>query len=118
MLVRDLDLHDGGAAWALAGKVDHRVHRLGLALERSFDGAVGAVANPAGDAARLGHAPGRVAEEDALHAPPDDDALADHGHRPRYLFVVLVVVAGGLRGQAAAVQLVGGDGRHWTETRA
>jgi hypothetical protein len=99
MLVDSLHL---GPRRALAAEAHHRLDlRLGT-LEDGLDRSVGAVSRPARDPARLGHAPNRVAKEDPLNAPVDDDAPADHGP-----LLVVVVVAGGLDGEPAAVELVG-----------
>src|SRR3954463_15833663 len=82
LLVDHLHPLHRGAPRPLVGEADHLVNRGGLPLERRLDAAIGVVADPAGDAAGLRHAPGRVPEEDALHATVDDDAFT-HSPRPR-----------------------------------
>jgi hypothetical protein len=55
------------------GEPHHALDRLVLALERSFDGAVGVVSDPSRYAKLGGAAARRVAEEDALDSPVDYD---------------------------------------------
>ena len=70
-LLADLHALDAGEPRAGPAEVDQRLDRLGIPLEGRLDAAVGAVAHPARDAARLGLRAGRGAEADALHAPRD-----------------------------------------------
>jgi hypothetical protein len=62
-----------------AAELDECVDGAGRALEDRQHRAVGLVGDGARDAARLGLAPDRVAEEDPLHAPMGADAAADGG---------------------------------------
>src|ERR1700722_3548795 len=80
----DLDRHvvDDGAAGAMAGPLD-QVRDIGLrALESRFDPAVGKVADPPRHATLLGEATERIAEEDTLDPPGNQQSVADHRHRP------------------------------------
>ena len=76
-LVEHLDAADVGAARTGLAEAHERGDGIRGALEGGLDGAVGTVADPTVDAARPGLLAGRVAEEDALHAPVDDHAAAD-----------------------------------------
>src|SRR5690242_4702986 len=78
LLVADVHMLDRRTSRALPGEAHHRVDGVAGALEDGLDASVRVVADPSGDASRLRGAPGRVAEEDALHAAVDDDALTDH----------------------------------------
>jgi len=66
------------AARAFAAEGDETLNRLRLALEHRFDGSVTTIRDRATHAVPLCEPPNRVAEEDTLHVPVDDDAAADH----------------------------------------
>jgi hypothetical protein len=72
-----------------------------LAFEDGLDRPLGGVANPTGDAGRLGAPPNGVTKEDPLDATRDDDPLP--GQR-----LLLVVVLGGDADAGAAEDLRGG----------
>jgi len=74
-LMRDLDTFDVGPARPRVRPADERLHGFVVALEHGLDGAIRPVRHPAGEPGRLRPLPSRVAKEDALDAPVDDDAL-------------------------------------------
>ena len=76
LFVVHFDIRHGGVTRSGAHERDHRLDGVRLALEHGLDRAVRRVARPAGDAAALGLAARRVAEEDALHTPVGDDSAA------------------------------------------
>jgi len=80
LLFVNFHVRHGGVARSGAHERHHRLDRVRIAFEHGLDGAVGRVARPAGDAAPLGLATRRVAEEDALHTPVGDDSAAGGRH--------------------------------------
>lgn len=78
LLVHDVHPLDLSAARALAAKRDKPLDRVRVALEHGFHRPVPVVPHPAGDAVLLRAPTRRVAEEDALHPPVDDDAAPGH----------------------------------------
>ena len=84
-LVGHLDRIDTRSARTLMSERDEALDRIGRTLRDKLDGAVGPVRDPPAHAQPLRFAAGRVAEEDALDAPADDDtppyALGRLGHR-------------------------------------
>jgi hypothetical protein len=78
LLLVNVDAGNRGAAGTLAGEADQGLDRLLLALEHRLHRAVVAVADPAGDPARLGHPADSVAKENSLHPATNDDVPADH----------------------------------------
>ena len=83
LLLFDIDPVDAGEPRALGSELEHRLDRVGLPLEHRFDGAVGKVADPAGNAARGRAAARLLAEEDALNVAMDDRAPADASTMPK-----------------------------------
>jgi hypothetical protein len=81
LLLEHVDTLDVRATRPLLTERDEALDRLGVALENSFEGAVRVVSRPPGDAALLGRAPCRIAEEDALDPAVDDRAPPDHSGR-------------------------------------
>lgn len=79
LLSGHVDTVDMRAARAFAAERDEPFHRFGLPLEDRLDGSVSVVARPAGHARSDCPSPQRLAEEDTLDEPVDDDAAPDHG---------------------------------------
>src|SRR6185312_7314950 len=81
VLVHRVDVRRGRA---LAAVADHRLHRVGRALQHDLDAAVAAVGRPPRDALVARRVAGRVAVENSLHLAVNDKAPADHvgGHTP------------------------------------
>jgi nitroreductase len=68
----------------LAAELDQPLDRLRIPLEDGLDGAVPAIAHPAGHVALLRKTTRCVTEEHALNVPADDDAAPDHAsYSPR-----------------------------------
>src|SRR5262249_31371876 len=86
MLLGHLDRCHLRAAPPSPAERHHLFDRLLIPPEDRLDGSLPRVPHPAGDADRLGPAPGRVPEEDSLDAPADDDPPPGQG---LLLFVVL-----------------------------
>ena len=57
---------------------DHLIDRRFVALDVRLDGAIGAIADPAGNAEFASLIPGPSAEEDSLHETGDSDSAGDH----------------------------------------
>jgi FMN reductase [NAD(P)H] len=70
---------DLSSARAIVAEGDQALDGFRLAFEDGFDSSVRAVRDPAVDSALLSCAADRVAEEDTLDTPVDDDATAEHG---------------------------------------
>ncbi len=76
-LVGDLDAVDPGARGPGLEEAHDLLDRRRRPFQHGLDRPIGAVADPAADAVRLGAPAGAVAKEDALHASTGDDAAAD-----------------------------------------
>jgi hypothetical protein len=83
LLLAHLNIIDLGAARTLMTEGDHRLDRIGLALEHRLDRAIGAVRRPAGDAKGFRLAPRRVTKEDTLDPAADDYPPSDRAHGGR-----------------------------------
>ena len=76
-ICRPKPMCDRCAARPFPADANERLHRLRLAFEHRLHGSVGAVRDPAGDAARVRRALDRPAEAHALDVAVDDDVTAD-----------------------------------------
>ena len=77
LLFAHVDAVDLGVTRPGLRELDQAAHVVPPAFEHGFDGAIGAIARPAGDAVRAGALPERVAERHTLDAAVDRDAAAD-----------------------------------------
>jgi len=78
LFVLDVDPVDAGAPRTLTAELDQPLDCVALALEDRLDGAVGSVADVAGDLARERTAPDGLAEEDSLDVTLDDNPAPLH----------------------------------------
>jgi len=72
-----IDLADDCSRWAAVKSIDQLLDGRLLARQMSFDAAVGAVADPAGDTQFIGLILGPPAEEDALYPAGHANMTAD-----------------------------------------
>jgi len=85
LLVEDLDAFHLGPAWSLVCEGDKPFEGGLVTFEDRLQGAVPVVPRPSAYRVLLGEPPHRVAEEDALDAPVDDDSFPHRGSRLRAL---------------------------------